>query len=189
VTPIPVVAAPPIALQGPSAPAAPVAAMPVAAPPVAAMPVAAPPAGRIPTTMAPAGRTVVATVAPQAGRTIVAPAGPRAPLVGMQEQPTGAGVSATLERELATAPRGRAPEVYMPTLPTIDAARAHGENPLDSAMMRALSKRPADVTPGRKRTTDEFETPPPSFATFEGASEDDTTKALDTLDPGEREKK
>ncbi|MBL9099889.1 MAG: cation:proton antiporter [Myxococcales bacterium] len=128
------------------------------------------------------GRTVVSEPA-QTGRTVVA--GTRAPLVGMQEAPSG--VSAAIDRELAVPrPGGRAPEVYMPTLPTIDAARAHGENPLDSAMARALAKRPEAVPPGRARGAGEFDAPPPSFIKFEGATEADTSRVLDDLEAPEK---
>jgi hypothetical protein len=135
------------------------------------------------------GRTVVSEPA-QTGRTVVAEpvasgktvvAGTRAPLVGMQEAPSG--VSAAIDRERAG---GRAPEVYMPTLPTIDAARAHGENPLDSAMARALAKRPEAVQPGRARGAGEFDAPPPSFSKFEGATEADTSRVLDDLEAPEK---
>lgn len=78
--------------------------------------------------------------------------GPRAPLVGMQEQP---GTSGPVDPEFAVKPK-RAPEVFMPTLPSIDAA-AQGENPLDSAMVRALSKRPEDVVVRGGRSTVDVE--------------------------------
>lgn len=149
VTPLPAVALPPIAFQ-----------------PVTPMPVsveAAPQTGRtvIAEATPPAGRTVVAEAKPVAeappsgtSKTVVATATPRAPLVGMQEQPGG--VMAALDREFAVDTK-KAPEVYMPTLPTIDAAKAHGENPLDSAMLRALAKRPEDVNPRGGRTPGENE--------------------------------
>lgn len=172
--------------------------MPVAEVPVVAAPVAMPPVAEVspaverplPVFAAPPGftrvvvpepaeapetkgRTVIAEAPARTGQTILsAPA--RGPLVGMQEAP-------------AAGAKGRAPEVYMPTLPTIDAAKAHGENPLDSAMQRALSKRPQEVTPARPRTTGEFETPPPSFTAFDGGSEDDATTVLASLG-AEREK-
>jgi tetrahydromethanopterin S-methyltransferase subunit G len=181
VAPLLAVGSPPIALHGPSGlsgsqpqPAGPVEAAPQTGRTVVAE--AAPQTGR--TVVAEAtpqtGRTVVAEAkpvgeAPLSGpsktviaevqpvvtsKTVVATVTPRAPLVGMQEQPGG--VMAALDREFAV-DTGRAPEVYMPTLPTIDAAKAHGENPLDSAMLRALAKRPEDVNPRGGRTPGENE--------------------------------
>ncbi len=148
VTPLPAVALPPIAFQPAPVP------MPVEA---------APHTGRtvVAEATAQAGRTVVAEAKPVAeaplsgtSKTVVATVTPRAPLVGMQEQPGG--VMAALDREFAVGTK-QAPEVYMPTLPTIDAAKAHGENPLDSAMLRALAKRPEDVNPRGGRTPGENE--------------------------------
>ena len=156
VTPLPAVALPPIAFMNSVTP------MPVEAAPQTGRTViaeATAPAGR--TVVAPTGRTVVAEAAPVAeaplsgtSKTVVATVTPRTPLVGMQEQPGG--VMAALDREFSV-DTGRAPEVYMPTLPTIDAAKAHGENPLDSAMLRALAKRPEDVNPRGGRTVGESE--------------------------------
>jgi cell volume regulation protein A len=149
-----------VAAIEPPAEAAPVDLMPlpaILAPPIAAAPVAVMSAAAVPESEPVKGQTVVApTSAPTpAGRTVVATSGPRGPLVGMQEQPSG--VSAAIDREFAVEP-GRSPDVYMPTLPTIDAARAHGENPLDSAMLRALSKRPEDISPRGGRAPAEGET-------------------------------
>ena len=147
---------------------------PIAAPPVAMLPRADAPvvdlAGPSRTVIAEArpaepatgtSRTVIAEARPAepatgASRTVIAEARPRTPLVGMQEH--AGGVSAALDREFAVE-ADRTPEVYMRTLPTIDAARAHGENPLDSAMVRALSKRPEDVNPRGGRTTGDNEVP------------------------------
>lgn len=188
-TPLPPVAEPPLP---------PVLASPLAARPVVAEPVvtgrtvvaeqAPQPARTIVAQPPQPARTVVAEPPAQSGRTIVAETKPttlptRAPLVGMQETPTS--VSAALERELVTRPTGPA---FMPTLPTIDAAKAHGENPLDSAMARALSKRPEEVHPPRPRTTGEFETLPPSFSKFEGATEEDTSEVLANLGTSQEKK-
>jgi cell volume regulation protein A len=126
----------------------------ISAPPIAVMPVAVTPVAVTSVASEPVkGRTVVAPA--PVGRTVVAASGPRAPLVGMQEQPVG--VSGAIDREFAVEP-GRSPDVYMPTLPTIDAAKAHGEDPLDSAMVRALSKRPEDISPRGGRAPTEAET-------------------------------
>jgi cell volume regulation protein A len=78
-------------------------------------------------------------------------------------------------------PAVQTPDVYMLTLPTIDAARLHGEDPLSTAMQRALAKRPDEVTQVRRRPTLEVEVPPPTFAEFPGSSEEDAASVLAAL--------
>ena len=75
-------------------------------------------------------------------------------------------------------PSAQAPESLMHTLPQIDGPH---HDPLATAMARALARRPEEVTAVRRRPTLEVEVPPPTFAPFPGASEEEEATLLEGL--------